>query len=207
LALFRYVWFGLGLVVPVALAVLSTTGYVYTASVFAARFLDSLWLILSIIFIHQLIVRWLLLTERRLAFRAALERHQALRATREAQAQEGAAGESSPLQLEEPEIDYAALSDDTTKLINTALTLFAAFAAWGIWAGELAAFRILDDVTLWHYSQVVEGAEKLVPITLKDAILALLIGSIGLIAARRLPALLILPPAVVTRYPRSRGMS
>ncbi|MDH3714063.1 MAG: mechanosensitive ion channel [Gammaproteobacteria bacterium] len=190
LALLRYFWFGLGLAVPVVLAVLSTMGYVYTASVFAARLLDTLWLILAIIFIHQLVVRWLLLTERRLAFRAALERHQALRAAREAQTQNGAVGESTPLQLEEPQVDYAALSDDTTKLINTALILFAAFATWGIWAGELAAFRILDDVTLWHYSQVVEGAQKLVPITLTDAILALLIGIVGIIAARRLPALL-----------------
>lgn len=190
LTLLRYVWFVLGLAVPVALAALSVTGYVYTASVFAARLLDTLWLVLAIIFVHQLIVRWLLLTERRLAFRAALERHQALRSTREGQAQDSAVGEGMPLQPDEPQIDYAALSDDTTKLINTVLTLIAAFAAWGIWASVLPAFRVLDDVTLWHYSQVVEGAEKLVPITLTEAILALFIGIVGTIAARRLPALL-----------------
>jgi potassium efflux system protein len=154
------------------------------------RLVNMMWLIIAIILIQQIIERWILLTERRLAFRATLERHRLQRAAREAAENEDTAGESDALQLEEPEIDFGALSDDTTKLINTALILVAAVGLWGVWADVLPAFRIFDEISLWQYSTVVEGAEKLVPVTLNDVILGLLSILIIFVAARRLPAFL-----------------
>ena len=94
------------------------------------------------------------------------------------------------MQLEEPEIDFGALSDDTTKLINTALILVAAVGLWGVWADVLPAFRIFDEISLWQYSTVVEGSEKLVPVTLSNVILGVLAILIIFVAARRLPAFL-----------------
>lgn len=187
---FRYLWIALGIALPVFLAGLSLVGYTYTAMQFGTRLLNMLWLIVGIIFIHQLIERWVLLTEQKLAFRAALEKHRHQRATRMATEGEDSLDEGDSSQIEEPEIDFGALSEDTTKLINTVLILVAAVGLWGIWADVLPAFRILDDISLWHYSVVVEGAEKLVPVTLNDVILGVLAIIIGIAAARRLPALL-----------------
>ncbi len=186
----RYLWVTLGIALPLALAGLSLIGYTYTAVQFGTRLLNMLWLIVGIIFINQLIERWLLLTERRLAFRATLEKHRQQRAARMMAEGEDGSHESDPSQLEEPEIDFGALSEDTTKLINTVLALVAAIGLWGIWAEVLPAFRVLDDITLWHYSEVVEGAEKLIPVTLNNVILGVLAIIIGIAAARRLPALL-----------------
>lgn len=185
---FRYLWLSLGLAVPVALAGLAIAGYVYTAGVVAERVVDTLWLGIVLLFSHQLIVRWLLLIQRRLAFKAALKKHRAQRALQH----HGDTSEvetSVPL-AEEPDVDFQALGADTAKLINTVLIIVAAVVVWAVWADVLPAFRILDDVTLWHYSSKVDGVDTAVPVTANDGILALVILALGLVAARRLPALL-----------------
>lgn len=187
---FRYLWVVLGLILPVVLAGLSMAGYVYTAIRFGELIFNTLLLIFAIIVIHQFIVRRVLLTEQRLAFRAALEKHRLQRAAREAAEGESGTVNSDQAQLEELEIDFGALGEDTTKLISTILTLGAAVALWAIWADVLPAFHVFDEISLWHYQVLVGGAEKLVPFTLNDFILVLLVVFFGVIAARRLPALL-----------------
>lgn len=187
---FRYLWVGLGLALPGMLAVLATVGYLYTAGQFGERLVNTLWLIVAIILIHQFVVRWLLLIERRLVFNDALERRRAERAARETAEGEAVVGEVDYLQPEEPEIDFEALGDDTSKLINTSLVLVAAAGLWVIWSDVLPAFGILDDFSLWQYSTVVDGAEQLVPVTLKDVILGVLAILLVIAGARRLPALL-----------------
>ncbi len=187
----RYLWLFLGLTLPVLLGLLAVIGYVYTAAQLGARLVDTLWLIVAIILIHQFVVRWIMLTERRLAFNDTLERHRALRAAEDTiEEGETVVGEVDHLQPDEPEIDFEALSDDTTGLINTVLVLVAAAGLWVVWSDVLPAFAILDGFSLWQYGTVVDGVEKLVPVTLKDVVLGVLLILIIIAGARRLPALL-----------------
>ena len=190
LAWFRYVWFLLGMILPVILGILAFEGYVYTAAQFGQRLIDTLWLVVVIILIHQLVVRWLLLTERSLAFRDALERHRLQRAAREASEEEGNAEEMEALQLEEPEIDFQALGDDTARLINAVLLVVAGLGLWLIWAEVNPAFRFLEEYSLWSRTVVLEDETVLVPVTVNDLLLGLLAILMVVIAARRLPALL-----------------
>ncbi len=182
----RYLWLLLGLSLPLALAVLATIGYVYTAAQFGARLVDTLWLIVAIVLVHQLVVRWLLMTERRLAFEATIES-----SSRPAD-QPGSDAATAPIDpqakpYEEPEVDYESLGQDTKKLLTTVLTLLSAFGLWVIWSDVLPAFGILDAISLWSYSA---GGDKLIPVTLGDVILSVLIVAVGFIAALRLPALI-----------------
>ena len=195
----RYLWLALGLTLPVLLAVLATMGYVYTAALLGERLVDTLWLVVAIILIHQLMVRWVLLTERRLAFKASLERRRAQRAMREALEE----GEAGALAVEEPEIDYGALGEDTKKLIGSTLVLLGLLGLWLIWSDVLPAFRILNEFSLWSYSSLVDGAETLVPVTLGDVILGFLIIALGIVAARQLPALMEI--VLLTRLRLSAG--
>ncbi len=190
LSWFRHLWLLLGLSLPLLLAVLAVEGYVYTAAQLGQRLVDTLWLVVAMILIHQLVVRWLLLTERSLAFRDALERRRLQRVAREAIEDESSAEEMESLQLEEPEIDFHALSGDTTKLINAVLMVVAAFGLWLIWSEVFPAFHFLEEFSLWSRTVVVEGKEQLVPVTLSDLILGMLAILMVVIAARRLPALL-----------------
>ncbi len=185
---FRYIWLALGVSLPLLLGLLATIGYVYTATQFGSRLVDTLWLIAALILFHQFVVRWTLVTERRLAFNDALERHRAQRA---AQAQQEIDGDeiTTPI-FEEPEIDYSALSEDTHKLNSTALTVVGALGLWAIWVEVLPAFGILDEISLWSYSATEAGVESIIPVTLSDLILVAIILVVGLIAVRRFPALM-----------------
>jgi potassium efflux system protein len=182
----RYLWLTLGLLLPFSLAAFAIAGYVYTATQLGELLMNTVWLIVVIILIDQLVVRWMLLLERQLEFKDALERHRAQRAAREAQEGEGLPVDS----FEEPEIDFGALSEDTKKLINSALMVVSVFGMWAIWSGVLPAFRILDEVSLWSYSSSVNGVAQLVPVTLGNVTTGLLIIVLGTIAALRLPALM-----------------
>ncbi len=190
LARLRLIWPVVGTVVPLALGVLAFAGYLYTAGSLARRLIDTMWLLFGLVIVHQVVTRWLLVTRRRLALRAAIERREAQRAARLAQQEEAAATEAAISQAEEREIDLVALSEDSRKLLSTALVVVAIGGLWAIWVGVLPAFAILDEVSLWYHSDVVAGEERRVPITLADVGLAILIAVIGFVGARRLPALL-----------------
>ena len=183
---FRYLWFALGLLLPVLLGALATAGYVYTATQLGARLVDTLWLIVAVVLIHQLVVRWVELIERQLQFRNALERRRAQRAARDAQENDAVPVEAS----EEPEIDFVALSENTLKLINSAIIVVAALGMWATWSEVLPAFRILDEVSLWSYESSVDGVVQEIPVTLGNLTSGLLIIVLGAIVALRLPALM-----------------
>ena len=197
---FRHLWLALGLMLPVLLAVLAIVGYVYTATNLGARTVDTLWLIVAMILIHQLLVRWVVMLQRQMEFRDALERHRAQRAAREAQED----GEVVPGEnFEESEIDFKALSEDTEKLISSGMFVIGALGMWAIWAEVLPAFHILEEVSLWSYNSSENGVSQSVPVNLGNVITGLLIIVLGMITARRLPALL--EAALFTRFNISAG--
>ncbi len=186
----RYLWLALTVAVPLGLAGLAVVGYLYTAGTLTGRLIDTMWLVLVLVVVHQLVLRWLLLTRRRLAFQAAVERREAMRAA--AQAGEAAAPGSAGLLdvVEEPAVDLEALSEDSGKLLNTGLSIIGIIGIWIIWSKVLPAFALLDTITLWDYTALVDGEEKRLPITVADAALALLIAVVTIVATRRFPALL-----------------
>jgi potassium efflux system protein len=183
----RYFWLVLTVASPLLLAVAAFMGYFYTAGKLGGGLLQTLWIAFGLVILHQLVVRWLLLTQRRLALRTARERLTA--GTREKQAGD-VEMEGVQVQTEEPEIDLAALGEDTTKLLNMMLVIVGFFGVWVVWSDILPAFSVLDEVTLWHKPGIVAGEEALVPVTLGDLAIALLIAFLTFIAMKRLPPLL-----------------
>ena len=186
----RHLWLALGVLVPLALAILGVAGYLYTAGTLTGTLIDTMWFVLVLVVLQQLGVRWLLLVNRRLAFKAAVQKREAARAA----AQTGdnanpAAGDDIP-QIEEQAYDLEALSDDTRKLLNTALDIVGIIGIWLIWSPVLPAFGIMDSINLWDYPGVVDGEERRIPVTVADAGLALLLLVATIVATKRFPALL-----------------
>jgi len=190
LARTRFLWLSLAMVLPVLLTGLAGSGYLYTAGILTGSVIDTLWLTLGFIVLHQLAVRWLLMTRRKLAFEAAIERRQAALEAQHTAAATETDSEESQYHYEEPEIDLFALNEESRKLLNTILPLLSIIGLWFIWSDVLPAFAFLDNVSLWHYTDVVAGEEKLVPVTLADLVLAILIVIVTVVASRRFPALL-----------------
>ncbi|HHJ18136.1 MAG TPA: mechanosensitive ion channel [Gammaproteobacteria bacterium] len=190
LARTRYLWLALAIILPVSLTVLAGSGYLYTAGVLTGSLIDTLWLTLGFIVIHQLAVRWLLMTRRKLAFEAALERRQQALEAKQAPDTAEDESEESPYHFEEPEIDLFALNEESRKLLNTILPLLSIIGLWFIWSEVLPAFAFLDNVSLWHYTGVVAGEEQRLPVTLADLLLAIIIVIVTVVVSRRFPALL-----------------
>jgi potassium efflux system protein len=180
-------WYPLIVATPLALAVLALLGYVYTAGTLLRSLVSELWLILGLTVIHQVIVRWLVLTRRRLALRTAVERQTSR--TQEAQ-QTGSDGQTSVLQTDKAEVDLANLDERTRALVNSLVFAAAVVGLWGIYSEVLPALAVFEDISLWSYTGVVDGQKRVIPVTLADIGSTLIITIVATVAAKNLPALL-----------------
>jgi potassium efflux system protein len=186
----RHLWLVMSLAVPGALAGLAVAGYHYTAGILTDCLIETMWLILMLVIVHQLVARWLLLTRHRLAFKAAVKRREAARSAALARETAVPGGEGIAEIVEEPVVDLVALSDESRKLLNMAMVLIGIIGVWIIWSDVLPAFGYLDKITLWHHAVVINGESQQIPLTLADALLALIIAIGTVVAAKRFPALL-----------------
>ncbi len=185
-----WLWYPVAVLYPLLLVGLAFGGYTYTAASESENLLHTLWFLLAIVLGNALALRWLQLTRRRLAYEAALERRQAaLDAARMAGA-EPVGGEAADLQFEEPEVDLAALSDDTRRLIRILVTVATFTGLYLIWSDSLPALRVFDQVALWHQTITVDDEQRRVAVTLANLATALLIAVGTWILAARLPAAL-----------------
>ncbi|QVL51176.1 MAG: mechanosensitive ion channel [Thiocapsa sp.] len=186
----RHIWFPVIVGAPLGLAVLALLGYVYTAGVLFESLVQQTWLALALIVLHQVIVRWLIVTRRRLALTAAVERASARRAQTEAERNEAAAPVASELQVDEPEPDLAALDEQTRRLINASVFFTALLGVWLTWSDVLPALSMLERIPLWYYDGMVDGIAQQVPVTAANLGLVLVILFVATAAAKNLPALL-----------------
>jgi potassium efflux system protein len=183
----RYFWLILTVAAPLLLATLAFIGFFYTAGMLGGGLMQSLWIAFGLVVLHQMAVRWLLLTRQRLALQAARER---LKVIREPKGAVDAETGGVPVQVEEPELDLHALSEESRKLLSLMLVILGFFGFWFVWSDFLPAFNVLNEVTLWYKTSVVEGAETMVPVSLANLLVALLIAYLTYIAMKRLPPLL-----------------
>jgi potassium efflux system protein len=186
----RNLWYPTVVAIPLALSVLTLMGYQYTAGTLFQALAQTSWLALGMLILQQTIVRWLMLTRRRLALQVALER-QAARREKAGKVAEAGPKDSAALDgVEEPELDLATLDGQTRRLVN-ALVVFASLVlVWLIWSDLLPAFNMLEQFTLWHYQGTVDGTPQPIAVSAADMGLVLVILVVALVAARNLPALI-----------------
>jgi potassium efflux system protein len=184
-------WYPLLVIAPLALAVLDVLGYLYTAATLLGRFVQSTWMVVALVLAAALAQRWLRVTRRRIAYDKAMERRQAAREARQRDTEQGDSDDATGLtEVEEPEVDLDSLSDTTGGLITTAVVTAGVVGLWIIWSDIIPALRVLDNVSLWQQTVMVDGEERLDPVTLADLGLALVIGIATFVFAKQLPAVL-----------------
>jgi potassium efflux system protein len=191
LARLRPIWLGALMAAIFSLLALVLAGYLYTGGTLTRNLLFTIWFVYVLILARGLVVRWLLLVHRRLAVKAALERREEARAAREAARKEtgsSTGGDDTPPEVEEPEVDLAALDAQSRKLLNTAILFAGVIGMWLIWSPVLPAFGVLEDVSLWTRTDTASGIDALTPVTLADLALALIVAIVTVVAARGLPA-------------------
>ncbi|WP_456412086.1 mechanosensitive ion channel domain-containing protein [Thiolapillus sp.] len=183
----RWLWFPLMVSIPMLLVVLSMLGYVYTAATLLNQVINTLWLVAGLVVLQQLAEHWLLLSRRRIAYQAALERRKVMA---EKEAEEHLPEAEAGTELSEPKVDLVTLSKESRKLLNAAILITAVIGLWLIWAESLPALGFLDTIPLWQHSAVVNGVETQVPVTLGNLLLVVAIIIATLVASRNLPSLL-----------------
>ena len=147
-------WFALALLIPIGLSVGAALGYYSSVQTLRVLLVSSMWLILITWAITQLLLRWALVSRRRLAIDQALRRREAFLAERKRAEETGdPSSRSQDLpSLEEVKaeaVNVAEVQEQTARLTRAAAVTALAFGLWAIWAPTLPALSLLDKVTVW----------------------------------------------------------
>ena len=185
----QYLWFPLTLLLPIVIIVLALMGFAYTAREFVRPLFHSIVFLTLVWLVTALVSRWLLMTNRRLAFEEAIAARKAERTRRHVEGEVGEGGFAEE-GMGASEIDLVALDTDSRKLLNATVLLLIALGLFGIWGDFIPALRVFDDIELWSKTGMVGGSEQLVPVTLADLLLAAVIGIGGYVLASKLPSLI-----------------
>jgi len=153
---FHYFWFALVLALPLLMVALTLSGYVFSSGILLGRLYRTVGLISVLVIFYFLAVRWVLI---------ALSRKESSKTL----------SNNDRIQLEEPEIDNTTLDEESNKLISNVIAVAGIFGLWFIWSDVLPALGILNNITLWYYTDVVSGVPKNLPVTLGDAGLAIIV--------------------------------
>ena len=181
-------WESLAVGVPLVLAFITMVGYVYTAWILTGRIIDTFWLILGLVLLNLIVLRWLSLTRRKIDWQLAIKRLE----ERREQANKDPDSESEaevPVEHGGP-LDLDLVDQQTRRLLSAGLIFLGVIGTWGLWSDVMPALNILENVALWNQTAIIGGQETVVPVTLADLSLAILIIIVTYIAARNLPGLM-----------------
>ena len=210
---FRYVWYPLCVLTPVALAVLAAAGYQYTARQLTVRLILTAYVLVGGIVCRAILLRWTLVNQRKLAIEQAKQRRAA--ALSELNAGEDAAGGDELPSMAVPERDIAAINTQTRRLIEFSLAVASVLVIWCAWFDVLPALNTIN-AKLWTTTISipvkidVPGAdsefkfkEVLRDVKLADLFLAVIALATTVIAAKNIPGLLEM--AVLQHLPFDAG--
>ncbi len=150
----KYVFYSVGVLVPLTLASLAVIGYQYTAAQLITRYYATALLMLAVLILDAVIQRGLLVARRRIALAQLRQRREAAKAQAEAQqAQNDQTGAASPVvpmpgENEEERLDVSAMNEQTRHLVRSLIMVGMALCLWGIWVDVLPALAVLKKVKI-----------------------------------------------------------
>lgn len=183
---------------PLALMVAAMAGYYFTATKITVRLIYSFYIVLLYILLNGMIMRWLKVEARRLAYQRATEKRQAQIQIR---SQEQTA-EDAPSIIEEPKLDVATINQQSLKVMHLLTMGLMLFSLYFVWADVLVVFNHLNSITLYHY---MDPENKLVALSLLSFIAAIIIFIVMILLVRNLPGLLEI--VILSRLRLSKGVS
>lgn len=169
---------------PLILMGLVVLGYYYTALRLANRWIDSLYLLMLWFIAYHASLRGLTVAARRLAYRRALERRQAMQ-------KEKTEGDDNSLEpIQEPPMDMEQINQQSLRLTSMILFIIFASSFYGIWSDFITVFTYLDGIPLWHYTLPTELGNVIKAVTVADVLLSVAIMVVSWFMTRNLPGLL-----------------
>ena len=169
-----------------AFAALVLLGYLVTVDTLATHLIQTIGIALAISTLHGLAVRWLVLGERRVALKR-MEAKSESEASAETTTPEGEARPEIP---EAEEITIANLSAQTRRLLRALTVVATASVLLWVWSDVTPALSLLGNYQLWKPTQIIDGKEFAIKVTVRDVVEALVVIVLTSIATRNLPGLL-----------------
>ena len=181
--------------IPLVMIGLTLTGYYESANALNFRMFMTAPLVLVTYVFHGAIRRAIVVAQRQLKYRQALERRDLeLAARRQKEAAEERGEEvPPPPPVDTEKIDVTTLTQQTSKLVQTIVLLVFAGLLWMIWSSLLPALSIFDGFEVWTIKDAardVDGAPIDRIISLWDLLQSLVILALTFIAARNFPGFL-----------------
>jgi potassium efflux system protein len=201
----RYIWYPITILVPLIILFLALSGYYYSAIEIRILARDTIGLLLVLIVSNHLVLRLLTLVRRKLAWKKAkMEQLQRMEAMSESRSDGDAVPDTEDhSSLMESIMGMSAIDEQTRTLLKLSLYIIAIAGIWTIWEPALPALGILQDIHLWSYTTVVNDTTQVVPITLANIALSIMVIVITVIAVRNLPGLLEM--ILLNRLPMDAG--
>ncbi len=195
---FRYVWYPFCIFTPLALAVMAGVGYHYTARQLTIRLILTVYVLVGGIVCRALLLRWTMLSQRKLAIEAARLRRAA---QSESNSGEDALGTAVMPATPEPERDLATINIQTRRLIEYSLAVAALIIIWCAWVDVLPALGKVNwglwptTVTVAKEVTTPDGKsltfiEQYRWVKVADLLMAAIVLATTLIAAKNIPGLL-----------------
>ncbi|NCD32853.1 MAG: mechanosensitive ion channel [Spartobacteria bacterium] len=181
-------WLPIAACVPAVLAIIAGMGYGYASVQLTQRAFLSVLFMFSLLIVRDMLIRWLMLVERRLRYRDAVRRLEESRAERSRS--EEKSDNRQDLSVDIPPIDFGHLGDKAKRLIRTGMIFGAIIGIWSIWINALPLFNYLDEARLpVSLTSFISGGEQSV-LTLGDIASLVITIVLTIIAVSNLPGLI-----------------
>ena len=154
------IWSFMAAGLPITIAVMSLAGYAYTALQFELRLRTSFGFAIVLVLANSMLIRWLLMTRRKLAVRQALEAR-----ARKAKEDPDDAAEASAAPVDDDAVDIPAIDAQTRQLFQISLSLTAVIGLYFIWASVFPALRALENVQILPEFAIVAAAADVNEVT------------------------------------------
>lgn len=173
---FRYVWFATLLLLLTGIVVIAAGGYLYAARSIVQRLAQSMWLVVGAVILMHLIARWIIVE----------------RARRAQTPSEDTSGEviveGAVKRIERA--DTGRMDLHARQFVGSLTGLAVVVGLFLIWRDAIPALSVIGEVVLWQQTVTINGANVLRPVTLGDAVLAIVIGFVMVAAVKNVSGVL-----------------
>ncbi len=168
----RYVWYPLIIFIPLVIAGFAVAGYYLSGLELQKNLVISLRLIFALVIIHGMVMRWLTLVNRKLAFKNARQKRKTAAQAEKPTSDEGVGDDDPLLPVDEQIIDIPTINAQTIKLLIMFIGFSLIVGFWMIWSSILPAFSFLENIVLWEHLVATDKQESYQPVTLKNLLMA-----------------------------------
>lgn len=213
------VWYWGGVLSPLVLAGMAASGFYYTAYQLAWRLFATILFVVAVQMLRALLQRLLIVQRRQIKLEQLRQRREeAANSENDQPEEESSRTPLASVPLDELRADVESNTEQSRRLLSTALFLTSLVGVWMIWVDVLPALRFLDRWPLWETTVAVTDSdteiqtglqgpildqespdpssaddlpkERVQPVTIIHLIAAILIAVLTVAAARNLPGLM-----------------